>query len=217
MVSYKKPKSLRDILTRSQLPPKQKCRDLRKRVGFKRCNMTRCETCPYTINTTTHTSKVTNTTYPIKEELSCYTENTIYSLTCTKGSGSFHKKPGKLTNLSPQDGSSQVDGKNSNSCQRDGGPKLLSCQREGLYIGKTTQQFRERMSQHRRSVTPFLGLGETTTPVGYHFSLPGHSLQHMQVIALEQVKSKDPYIILAQESYWIRTYQAVSHGLNSHQ
>ena len=80
MVSYKKPKSLRDILTRSQLPPKQKCRDLRKRVEFKRCNMTRCETCPYTINTTTHTSKVTNTTYPIKEELSCYTKkNYIFS------------------------------------------------------------------------------------------------------------------------------------------
>ena len=110
-----------------------------------------------------------------------------------------------------------MDDKRSNSCQRDGGPKLLSCQREGLYIGKTTQQFRERMSQHRRSVTPFLGLGETTTPVGYHFSLPGHSLQHMQVIALEQVKSKDPYIILAREFYWIRKYQAVSHGLNSHQ
>ena len=64
-------------------------------------------------------------------------------------------------------------------------------------------------------MTPFHGLGETT-PVGFHFSLPGHSLQHMQVIALEQVKSKDPYIILARESFWIRQYQAVSHGLNSH-
>ena len=65
------------------------------------------------------------------------------------------------------------------------------------------------MSQHRRLITPFLGLGDTTTP--------GHSLQHMQVIALEQVKSKDTDIIVAQESLWIRKYQAVSHGPNSHQ
>ena len=147
MVSYKKPKSLRDILTRSQLPLKQKCRDLRKRVGFKRCNMTRCETCPYTINTTTHTSKFTNTTFPIKEELSCFTENTIYSLTCIKGSGNFHKKPGKLAKVIPLAGSSELDGEHINSCQKAGGPKLFSCQREGQYIGKTTQQFCERMEQ----------------------------------------------------------------------
>ena len=81
MVSYKKPTNLREMLTRSQLPPIQKCRDLRKRVGFKQFNMTRCETYPYTVNTTTHTSKFTNTTYHVKEDLSCYTENTIKSLT----------------------------------------------------------------------------------------------------------------------------------------
>ena len=142
------------------------CIYLRKRVGFKRCNMTRCETCPYTINTTTHTSKFTKTTYHIREEWSCCTENTMYSLTCTKGSGNFHKKPGKLTSLIPQDGSSKVDGKQINSCQMDGGPQLLSCQRERLFTGKTTHQFCERISQHRRSVTPFPGLCETTTPVG---------------------------------------------------
>ena len=58
---------------------------------------------------------------------------------------------------------------------------------------------------------------EASTLVGFHFSLPGHSLQHMQCIAIEQIKSKDPYVILARESFWIRKYQAISHGLNSHQ
>ena len=93
----------------------------------------------------------------------------------------------------------------------------MKCSNEAVYIGKTSQHFRTRMGQHRRSVSPFLGLGDTTTPVGFHFSLPGHQLQHMQCIALEQVKDKDPYIILARESLWIRRYQAISHGLNSHQ
>ena len=73
------------------------------------------------------------------------------------------------------------------------------------------------MSQHRRSVRPVLGLVDATTPVGSYFALPGHELHHMQCIALEQVKSQDPFIILARESFWIRTFQAISHGLNSHQ
>ena len=217
MVSYTRPKNLRDILVRSQLPPLNKRQDLRRRIGFKRCNMTQCETCPYTKNTTTHKSNFTNKSYSIKEELSCYTENTIYSLTCIKGSGTFNKKPGRKAKVIPVDGVSEEGGDQTETCPLAGGSKVYSCPKEGQYIGKTSQPFRERMSQHRRSVNPFLGFGETTTPVGFHFSLPGHSLQHMQVIALEQVKSKDPYIILARESFWIRKYQAVSHGLNSHQ
>ena len=77
MVSYSRPKNLREILVRSQLPPVEKRQNLRRRVGFKRCNMTRCETCPYTKNTTTHRTNFTNQSYPIKEQLSCDTENTI--------------------------------------------------------------------------------------------------------------------------------------------
>ena len=182
MISYSRPKNLRDILVRSQLPKKLVSKDLRRRVGFKRCNMTRCETCPYTKNIKSHTCNYTNKSYNIKEELSCYTENTIYSLTCTKGSGTFSKKAGKKTKICPQTGSSEV--------KKDGGQqKILSCSHEAVYIGKTTQQFWQRMSQHRRSVSPVLGLCDATTPVGFHFALPGHELHHMQCIALEQVKS----------------------------
>ena len=189
---------------------------MRKRVGFKKCNMTQCETCPYTKNTTTHTCNFTKESFPIKEELSCFTENTIYSLTCLKGSGTFSKKPGKKAKDCPLDRTLRPDGEDKAICQKDGSSKLMKCSNEAVYIGKTCQRFCERMGQHRRSVSPFLGLGETTTPVGFHFALPGHQLQHMQFIALEQVKNKDPYIILAQESLWIRRYQAISHGLNSH-
>ena len=88
----------------------------------------------------------------------------------------------------------------------------MSCLKEAQYIGHPSQPFRERMSQHKRSVSPVLGLLETCTPVGFHFSLPGHNLQHMQFLALEQVKDKDPYVILARESFWTGKYQAISHG-----
>ena len=150
--------------------------------------MIRCETCPYTRNSTTHISNYTKQSYPIRDELSCFTENTIYSITCIKGSGTFCKKSGKSSKTCPLDGSSEPQDTTLRSS------KLMSCSKEAQYIGKTSQQFRERMSQHRRSVSPVLGLLETCTPVGFHFSLPGHNLQHMQFLALEQVKSKDPYI-----------------------
>ena len=48
MISYTRPKNLRDILVRSQLPKQKVNKNLRKRVGFKKCDMTQCETCPYT-------------------------------------------------------------------------------------------------------------------------------------------------------------------------
>ena len=54
MVSYTRPKSLRDIFVRARLPGQSNKNNLRKRSGFKRCNMTRCDTCSYTKNVTTH-------------------------------------------------------------------------------------------------------------------------------------------------------------------
>ena len=265
MVSYTRPKNLRDILVRSKLPGQPKSKSLRRRVGFKKCNMVRCETCPYTRNISVHTSNFSRKSYPIKEELSCFTKNTIYSITCTKGSGSFIKKSGNKTNSSPSTGSSasngqhvpicplagsstldgnktnsspstgsstsndqnvpicplagssKMDGKDLTLFPHTGKSKKMSCPNEGQYIGMTSQQFRDRMVQHRRSVSPFLGQTDAKTPVGYHFSLPGHSLQHMQFVAIEQVKSQDPYVILARESLWIRIYQSINHGLNTHQ
>jgi hypothetical protein len=57
MISYTRPKNLRDILVRSQLPKQKVNKNLRKRVGFKNCDMTQCETCPYT-KTQLHTHAI---------------------------------------------------------------------------------------------------------------------------------------------------------------
>ena len=111
--------------------------------------MTQCETCPYTKNTTTHTCNFTRESFPIKEELSCFTENTIYSLTCLKGSGTFTKKPGKKAKECPPDGTLQLHGEDKAVNQKDGSSKLMKCSKEAVYIGKTCQHFRERIGQHK--------------------------------------------------------------------
>ena len=121
MISYTRPKNLRDILVRSQLPKQKGNKNLRKRVGFKRCNMTQCETCPYTKNTTTHTCNLTKEVFPIKEELSCFSENTIYSLTCLKGSGTFTKKHGKKAKEFPLDGAPRCQAQKASTCSKPAG------------------------------------------------------------------------------------------------
>ena len=183
MVSYTRPKSLRDILVRARLPGQSNKNNLRKRSGFKRCNMTRCDTSPYTKNVTTHTCNFTRKSYSIKEELSCFTLNTMYSITCTKGSGTFHKEAGKNLTSSQSTENLASDGHSTSTCPRAGEVKKMSCPTEGQYIGKSTQQFRVRSSQHRRSVKPFMGLIYVSTPGGYHFSQPGHDMHHMQFLA----------------------------------
>ena len=60
------------------------------------------------------------------------------------------------------------------------------------------------MGEHRRSVTPYLGLSEAATSIGYYFSQPGHKLHHMKFLATEEVKSQDPCTTLARESMHIR-------------
>ena len=127
--------------------------------------MGRWETCPYTRNSTTHTCNFIKQSYPIKDEVSCFTENTIYSIKCIKGSGTFYMKSCKNTKTCPLDGSSEHQ--DTASFPSTGSSKLLSCLKEAQYIGRTSQQFRERMSQHRRSVSPFLGFCETCTLVGF--------------------------------------------------
>ena len=52
------------------------------------------------------------------------------------------------------------------------------------YIGKTTQSFQARLSQHR----DYVKRGINTEPSGEHFNLtPGHNVSHLQGLTLEQV------------------------------
>ena len=83
--------------------------------------------------------------------------------------------------------------------------KFLYC-----YIGKTTQTFQKRFSQHR----DYVKQGMLSEPSGQHFNLPGHSVSDMEGLVIEQVNNKDPFILKAREHHYIRMFDTYRNGLN---
>ena len=50
--------------------------------------------------------------------------------------------------------------------------------------------------------------------VGKHFCEKSHEIHDMSIVIIEEVKSKNPFVLKAREAYWIKQYDAVNHGLN---
>ncbi len=59
-----------------------------------------------------------------------------------------------------------------------------------------------RFNEHAHSTR----VGSNT--VGRHFKEQRHNLHHMKMVAIEKVKSSDPWIRLAREKLMIRTFDA---------
>ena len=79
------------------------------------------------------------------------------------------------------------------------------------YIGKSTQSFQAHICQHR----DYVKRGMNTEPSGEHFNLtPGHNVSHLQGLALEQVKSGDPFILKTREHLLISKFNSFRCGLN---
>ena len=53
---------------------------------------------------------------------------------------------------------------------------------------------------HRDYVTR----GVTSEPSGDHFNQPGHSISDLEGIVLEQVRSKDTFVLKAREHFYIK-------------
>ena len=88
------------------------------------------------------------------------------------------------------------------------------CMKDNVqYIGMTSTEARKRFSRHRSNVDSLL----ESTPksvVGKHFSENGHNLSNMSFQVIEKVKSGDPFVLKARESFWIQQYGGVEHLLN---
>ena len=78
------------------------------------------------------------------------------------------------------------------------------------YVGMTSRKYQIRMSEHR----DYVKSDNTCEPCGEHFNLPGHSVHHLQGMVLEQVKSKDPFVLRARESMLIKKMDTYHRGLN---
>ena len=74
----------------------------------------------------------------------------------------------------------------------------------------TKRKFGIRMAEHR-DYAKFHKLHE---PSGEHFSLPGHTFHHIQGLAIQQVKNKDPFILKAREAWLIKKFDSHRNGLN---
>ena len=74
----------------------------------------------------------------------------------------------------------------------------------------TTRPLRKSFAEHR----DYPKRDILTEPSGAHFSKPGHSVANMKGQVLEKVKSKDPFILKARESYLIKKFDTFRNGLN---
>ena len=78
-----------------------------------------------------------------------------------------------------------------------------------FYIGQTSQQLRERFSDHKSSVKH-----RRSNAIGEHFNGPGHTMANMNILALEKVFTKGKPIIEKRESHYINILEAEHKGLN---
>ena len=78
-----------------------------------------------------------------------------------------------------------------------------------IYIGYTTRQLKERFSEHKSSART-----NSNNAIGEHFNGPGHSMAHMNILALEKVFTKGTAIIEKRESFYINKFEAEYKGLN---
>ena len=89
----------------------------------------------------------------------------------------------------------------------------LNCQDfpECEYVGMTSRSFKTRMSEHR----DYPKRDIDTEPSGQHFTKRGHNVSDMRGLVLEEVKSKDPFVLRARESILIKKFDTYRHGLNN--
>ena len=89
-----------------------------------------------------------------------------------------------------------------------------SCNSQLQYVGETGRRVCDRFQEHRGSVTNPKQFG-TSKPVGAHFQQPGHSVRDMNILPIEKIRSKDPFVRKIRESFYIKKLDTLEpFGLN---
>ena len=93
MITWTRPKNLREYLIRAKLPVLNDRKSERKKIGFKHCNRN-CNLCKHSPRFANYlTSSTTNEKFPILSSMNCLSSNVIYCITCVKQSGNCRLKP----------------------------------------------------------------------------------------------------------------------------
>ena len=196
MASLRQGPNLRKLLcksTRPKLSRNPTRASHRTTNGWRRCSTVtgrQCPVCPLTpVSALSVTSHLTQYTHTIKASINCKSENVIYIWKCTKCGHNF-------------------DINTSTNAQRS---QNFNPNIEGsMYCGMTKRKFSVRMSEHR----DYAKFHKTEEPSGSHFNNPGHSFHNIQGLAIEQVRSKDPFILKARENWLIKKFDCYRNGLN---
>ena len=139
------------------------------------------------------TSDVTGYNHKITTPITCDTENVIYLWTCKKCQYSCKIH----TNIR--------HAQNSRPAQN-----VRNIQKGTIYIGRTKRKYKLRMAEHR----DYPKNGRVEEPSGEHFRLPGHAVSDLFGLAIDYVKSTDPFVLKAREALLIRKFDSYRNGLN---
>ena len=99
------------------------------------------------------------------------------------------------------------------TCESNNLVYMICCQKETCqmnYIGESERRLKDRIAEH----IGYIRTKKQNQATGHHFNLPGHSLADFKVIALEKVKSSDPFYRKERESYLIRKFNTFYKGMN---
>ena len=78
------------------------------------------------------------------------------------------------------------------------------------YIGKTINKFKDRIGDHR----DYVKSDDISKPSGEHFSQKGHSIADLKAMVIEEVTSKDPFVLKVREKMYIKKFKTYEKGLN---
>ena len=78
------------------------------------------------------------------------------------------------------------------------------------YIGKTINKFKDRLGAHR----DYVKSEDISKPSGEHFSQKGHSIADLKAMVIEEVTSKDPFVLKVREKMYIKRFKTYEKGLN---
>ena len=88
----------------------------------------------------------------------------------------------------------------------------IFCNKQGrkqIYVGQSQRELKTRFSEHKTSVQT-----RTNKVVGQHLNGPGHSLNNLEVAAIEKVFEKGKNITEKRESMWIENLEVEFRGIN---
>ena len=68
------------------------------------------------------------------------------------------------------------------------------------YIGKTINKFKDRIGDHR----DYVKSDDISKPSGEHFSQKGHSIADLKAMVIEEVTSKDPFVLKVREKMYLK-------------